>query len=122
MVICRCSRGMVDLNLWIWGMGIKVKVNILSMVQVVKMGWAIIIIRVKMDRICSNNIMGVVSNSNSTRTRTRAKITTLIHKSKQTVVSIKVIIVLILIIIIIINRKNHTKKRVIKETMTRKKS
>jgi len=91
------------------------------MVQVVKMGWAIIIIRVKMDRICSNNIMGVVSNSNSTRTR--AKITTLIHKSKQTVVSIKVIIVLILIIIIIIiNRKNHTKKRVIKETMTRKKS
>jgi len=89
------------------------------MVQVVKMGWAIIIIRVKMDRICSNNIMGVVSNSNSTRTR--AKITTLIHKSKQTVVSIKVIIVLILIIIII-NRKNHTKKRVIKETMTRKKS
>jgi len=89
------------------------------MVQVVKMRWAIIIIRIKMDRICSNNIMGVVSNSNSTRTR--AKITTLIHKSKQTVVSIKVIIVLILIIIII-NRKNHTKKRVIKETMTRKKS
>jgi len=61
-----------------------------------------------MDRICSSNNMGVViSNSNSNRIR--AKITTIIHKSKQIVVSIKVII--LILIIIIINRKNHTKKK-----------